>query len=247
MADVVINDAGAVSAGSGVPLSLYNSIVTYETAANPLADPNVPDADWDDTPEAWTQLVLPLVVKTKRAWAREANRHAAVLSGGAALYDIDRYSLADMGVGASATSAAGNFTVGVRFTPSRAGLKCTGVRFHWARNAAKNVKLQLWSNAGSSLASVTIATNAIAVYEATFGAPINVVANTLYRVSAYQTDGIDYTRVSPQANLFVPARPFFAGRGVTIETITYFQAGDAFPNTIAGSEFYLVEPILEVA
>jgi hypothetical protein len=79
VADVVIDDSGNVSAGSGVPLALFNSILAYQTADNPLPDPATPDADWDAPAADWAEAMTEVVVKIKRAWAREANAHGAVL------------------------------------------------------------------------------------------------------------------------------------------------------------------------
>lgn len=84
---VSIDDNGNAT-GSGDALALYNSILAVETAANPLADPNAPDADWDDTQAAWSALVTPINVRIKRAWAREAQAHADVLSGGNVLQSL---------------------------------------------------------------------------------------------------------------------------------------------------------------
>ncbi len=76
---VTIDDAGAAS-GSGLALALYTSIDAIEEAANPLPDPTTPDADWDETPAEWREMVVKQAVKVKRAWAREAKRHADVIA-----------------------------------------------------------------------------------------------------------------------------------------------------------------------
>lgn len=75
---VSVDDAGAAT-GSGMALALYNAIVSIQVAANPLPDPSNPPLDWDDTAEDWRKTTLGIVVKTKRAWAREAQQHANVL------------------------------------------------------------------------------------------------------------------------------------------------------------------------
>lgn len=76
---VAIDDAGAAS-GSGTSLSLYNSILTYETTANPLPDPETPDPDWDGSLSEWSEMVLTQALKVKRSWARTANAHADILT-----------------------------------------------------------------------------------------------------------------------------------------------------------------------
>lgn len=81
---VTIDDNGNAS-GSGTALDLYNEILALETAASPLPDPNTPDSDWDGTAAAWKAEILPLVVKIKRAWARQATEHATILGTGEGL------------------------------------------------------------------------------------------------------------------------------------------------------------------
>jgi hypothetical protein len=74
-------DDNAVVTGSGASLELFNFIQTEQTAANPLPDPNNPDADWDGTAEEWRMLMLEHTVKVRRAWAREAIAHAKAVAG----------------------------------------------------------------------------------------------------------------------------------------------------------------------
>lgn len=76
---ITIDDNTGAESGSGLALALYNAISAIEQAANPFPDPATPDADWEDTVAAWTQLVQPMIVKVKKSWAREAQRHANVL------------------------------------------------------------------------------------------------------------------------------------------------------------------------
>lgn len=77
---VSVDDAGAVT-GTGDALALYNQIETIQVADNPLPDPTTPDDDWDQGAEAWSRMILPMVVKMKRAWAREALAHANIFRG----------------------------------------------------------------------------------------------------------------------------------------------------------------------
>lgn len=74
-------DDNAVVTGTGAARELYDFIEAEQTAANPLPNPNVPDADFDGTPAQWKDLIAPLIAKMKRSWVREALAHARALGG----------------------------------------------------------------------------------------------------------------------------------------------------------------------
>ncbi len=142
-----------------------------------------------------------------------------------------------------ASGPAGNFTVGTQFMVTRT-VRCVGVRFHWGV-ANKTVKTQVWSDGGSSLANASVSVSTTGSYESTFTNPVTLNAGQMYRVSAYQTDTVNYTSIPSSATGF-PARPFYAGGYITFVSIVLFSAGDAFPSSAAVSEFYAVEPRLIV-
>jgi len=152
------------------------------------------------------------------------------------------YSLARIGANVGGGVGVGSFTVGVQFYTTK-NITCTGVRFYWA-NANKTVKTQLWSNAGSSLASTTTSVTSTGVYESVFSSPQTLSAGTLYKVSAWQTDGTNYTASTGFGSTF-PSRPFYGGGHLTYVVINFYVAGDAVPTSSAASEIYLLEPILQ--
>jgi hypothetical protein len=143
-----------------------------------------------------------------------------------------------------------NFTVGTAFfirpgTP----VNITGVRFFWA-GLPGDVKTVLYSAAGAVIKTATVTTTAEGVYEAYFSAPYPIIAGiggfqTKHIVSVYH--GTSYTRVynnSPAA-LLTPALPFFGGRRIGWAALGLYGTGDALPTNVAGSHWYLVEPIIE--
>ena len=144
----------------------------------------------------------------------------------------------------SVASAAGNYTVGVRFHVSDPGISCTGARVYWAVSSTKNVKVCLWDAANTLLATVTVAVAATGVVEAVFGTPQTLTAGAAYRISCYQTDGANLSRAtSASAVGVVPARPFEAGQSLTIQDASLYAAGDAHPAGVSGTDLYLIDPV----
>ena len=78
LGSVTIADDGTVT-GTGATRLIFDEIAAAQTAANPLPDPDKPDADWDESAAKWKATILPMVVKMKRSWAREAAAHAKAI------------------------------------------------------------------------------------------------------------------------------------------------------------------------
>lgn len=183
------------------------------------------------------QIVLSASIEAGPGITITSGSNGNVLYVSSSLDEI--YSLALIANLRGASGPAGNFTVGTQFMVTRT-VKCTGVRFHWGV-ANKTVKTQVWSDGGQSLANASVSVSATGSYESTFSSPVTLNAGQFYRVSAYQTDTSNYTSIPSSATGF-PARPFYAGGYITFVNIVLFQAGDAFPNTSAVTEYYAVEP-----
>ncbi len=75
---VSVDDNGVVT-GSGDAKTLYDTIEAAEIAVSPLPNPAVKPPDFEGTALAWLQAVKPLMVRIKRAWARQALAIATVL------------------------------------------------------------------------------------------------------------------------------------------------------------------------
>lgn len=167
--------------------------------------------------------------------------NAAQANAIAASSQADRVQIAGLASAAGTTLTAGNYTTATRFFVDRAAT-LTGVRFWWPGGASRTIKVSLWDAAGVRLASTTVAVNAAGLYVATFAAALT--AGVIYRVSLWDNSGVSYLKTtSAAANVLVPARIFAAGGGLYYEAITYFGAGDTFPNG-TGSEAYLMDPLV---
>lgn len=154
------------------------------------------------------------------------------------------------------TLNTGNDTVGVQFLVTDSGMACTGVRFYWKVSGSKNVKVSLWDAANTRLANTTVTVATTGVYEGFFTTPQTLTIGALYRVSAWQTDGVNYTNTTKGdtgLNNYVSSRitnastsiavPYYAGAGVTIVRLQMFGSGDVTPSSIASNEAYILEPI----
>lgn len=149
------------------------------------------------------------------------------------------YSAARHATRSAATSSAGNFTVGCRFY-ANIDVNCIGVRFYWIAAASKSVKVSLWDNTGTRLATATVTVPSTGIY-AGFFASVALTAYALYRVTCWQTDGANYTNNS-STPYFNP--PVLGGAAVFWDLTRLYLAGDAAPTTTAASEVYTSDPIL---
>lgn len=141
----------------------------------------------------------------------------------------------------AATNASGNGAVGTRFFAND-DFTCIGVRFYWIVASSKSVKVSLWDDSGTRLGSATVTVASTGVCGGFFSG-VSLTAYARYRVSAWQTDGLNYTANS--------TTPYITGSnnggvGVFWDTVKLFanSSGDLVPNTVATSETYGVEPIL---
>lgn len=154
------------------------------------------------------------------------------------------FSMARIAPGGSPLSLAGSFSTGGKFSPTRP-CSCSGIRFYWVVSTTKTVKVTLWTDGGSSLATANQTVAATGLFETLFTTPISLTAGTLYRVGAWQNDGLNYTKENGP-NFTFPTFPFFTGDMYTLHNHNFFVAGDAMPTTAAISEVYGVDPILNV-
>ena len=150
------------------------------------------------------------------------------------------------GTNASMGSAA-SFTQGVAIAPVQERT-ITGVRFWCNLSSSVDFKASLWNtNTGARLADGTAAVpTGDGFYEVLFSTPYSFVSSDLgreFRVTLYHVSGTAYPRATSN-NYYVPAIPFVAGVYVQ-DAYSYFASGDAFPSSVAGSEYYMIEPVFQ--
>lgn len=137
-------------------------------------------------------------------------------------------------------------TVGTRWYVSRA-LRCLGVRAYWiVPSGTKTLKVSLWDASNTRLANASATISGSQVQSIYFATPYTLTPGSLYRSSAYQTDGTSYMKatISGVFDVMVPPRPFHAGAGLIFTQCTLYGAADTHPGSTAASEAYAVEPIL---
>ena len=133
---------------------------------------------------------------------------------------------------------AGNFTVGTKFRPSRAGMQCKGIRFFWNDGAAPTVRVRLWKG-GVSLATATVAVAGVGFYTANFAA-IDVQPHIDYFAATYETTGTKF--IGKDSVSMLPVAPLLL-RDVLLRDWGIYVAGDAEPSTSDPGFGYYVEPL----
>ncbi|MDX6480350.1 MAG: hypothetical protein QOG85_860 [Gaiellaceae bacterium] len=151
------------------------------------------------------------------------------------------YSLVNMSLSSQMTldTPSGSFTVGQLFYVTETGMALIGVRFYWGV-PNKDIKVSLWNAANTRLQTATVSITAAGIYTAYFTQALTQGAP--YRISCWQTDGVNTSRSSTVTGV-VPQRPFFVNSGYVIQGSDRYHAGDAHPDTVSGSDLYLLEPI----
>ena len=173
----------------------------------------------------------------------------AAIGGGSVLLPADdtTYSFVNnlIGSGSESMGSASSFTQAVAIMPLRERTM-TGVRFWSNLTSAVDFKVSLWeAGAGSRLAQGTATVGVGAgFYEISFATPYVISAaevGTEMRISLYHTSGTEYPRTTSTGG-FVPATPFVAGVYIQ-SSFNLFGAGDSYPTSVAGSDFYALEPV----
>lgn len=163
-----------------------------------------------------------------------------------AIANIKAFRMTDQAVNAVVANSAGSFSNGVSFMPLVSGLVCTGMRFYASVPSSKTVKCSLWDTTPTRQRNTNVVCAASGIYEATWTG-FALTAQSQYRLAQWQNDGVRYTQAPlTNANNLIPPRPFIGLPGVfQYLAITWYQAGDAYINTVAGTEAYFAEPIIE--
>ena len=150
--------------------------------------------------------------------------------------------------GTTTVQAVANQTSGVGFTV-QAQLTITGTRFYWAGSSAVTIKTTLWTSGGTRLATGTLAVSAPGVYTIPFTSAYTMLStdkDALLYLSVWETSGATYTRTTQASITNLPAFPFIAGPLFTFTSIRSFgtNAGnDTVPSSLAGTEYYPLEPV----
>ena len=149
---------------------------------------------------------------------------------------------------ANVRSQSGSFSVGNKFSSTKA-LIVTGVRFFWkSPGSAKTIKVTLWEKS-VAVATANVSVNASGVYTGTF-TPFTLAAFQDYAVTMWENSGGNYTDMLSDGS----SAPFFAvpivgqltiSAFAIVRSFSRFAAGDAVPSSTTASNgaVFPVEPV----
>ena len=178
--------------------------------------------------------------------------YAALGGGGSVqlLPDETLYSFVNnlAGSGSPSMGSFASFTQGVSIMPVRERT-VLGARFWCDLVAPTDFKASLWESGGGSRVADGTATIPIGVgvYDVLFSTPYVITASdvgTEFRLSLYHVSGTAYPRATTTGG-FLPSIPFIAADIYIQSSFNLFASGDAYPSSVSGSEFYMIEPIFE--
>lgn len=176
---------------------------------------------------------------------------AIAISAGGTIRPFSPYDWSIINASGLPASLSGNYTVGMRFYPTRQ-IKITGIRFYWPAGG-HTVTVKLWSTTdGSAVASQTVVTSGAGEYTGVFSSAYTVPANRVndeFYVSIYDAAGGVYVK-SAVAN-FKAGQDFayiFSQPGLVYLAASqvYFAPGDAKPSTATSTERYICEPVVDI-
>ena len=140
---------------------------------------------------------------------------------------------------------AGGYTVGTQFVITKT---CTisKIRFAWPVAGAETVKVTLWTG-GASVATTTVAADAVDVYEGTINYAVGTgdLYKTFY-VTVYNSGTANYPTYNPGGGIVAVVNlGLTAGASIIFFALGAYGLGDVQPNVLGGvSEFFAVEPVL---
>ena len=143
----------------------------------------------------------------------------------------------------SGNVTGGNWTGGCTFRPTRTGT-IARIRFAWPTTAAATVKVSLWNQAGSRVATTNVSVNATGIYEGTVS--VSVGSGDIYQIYTagfYIIGGVDYVTY-PFASYPLTSNPYVASPSIVMIANNLFSMGDVQPTGIF-SEWAAIEPIME--
>lgn len=145
-------------------------------------------------------------------------------------------------------SQAGSFSVGNKFSVSKA-LTCTGVKCFWkSPGSNKTLKLTLW-RAAVSVATVNVNVTASGLYTANFALPVALDVYQDYAVTMWENGGGTFTDMLADG----ASAPFFAEPIVgmipvnaftVVRSFKRYAAGDAVPANTSSGAVFPVDPVI---
>jgi hypothetical protein len=148
-------------------------------------------------------------------------------------------------------SSAGSFAVGQGFMPQVA-MTQTGVRFYYPDTTSRTIKVSLWDNTGTRVATSTATYNTAGVKTVTWGTPVAVMSSQAYKywnVSMWDTSGTGFIQTTGVAASEEPTFPAQNGPSISWRAISSYGTGDVSPSATfnsTGGAIYPIEPVFTV-
>jgi Domain of unknown function (DUF4082)/Protein of unknown function (DUF1565) len=145
--------------------------------------------------------------------------------------------------------AAGGIFLGVSFSNGIEFLlkqprTIKGGRFWYPGGYALTVKVSLWDDAGTRVASGTVAVSAAGYYSVIFSSPVAMPSNKRWSISTWDVSGT-YVWYQGKSAVDYPATPFFMGDQVMMTSNYAAAYGDTAPSTGWGGGYVgSVEPLI---
>lgn len=144
----------------------------------------------------------------------------------------------------SRVSPGSSYTHGISFYVTKE-CDCLGIMGVWSVSGTEDVRGELWSPGGASLANESVSLSASGLWQVTFGTPVTLTPYQLYHATqcvSGSNAATTYNHGTTGISTFSP--PIAAGHGLFINSLLrYNTAANTFPNTM-GAAFYPVAPIL---
>ncbi len=146
----------------------------------------------------------------------------------------------------------GNFTVGQGFIPLDA-MTQTGVKFYYPDTTSRAIKVSLWDDTGTRVATSTATYSTVGVKTVTWSSPVSVTAAHAYAlwfVSFWETGGSGLIKITSAPAASFQVFPAPNGESITWRSVGAYASGtgDVIPNSFwtAGGDIYPIEPVFTV-
>jgi hypothetical protein len=195
------------------------------------------------TKQSLLMLGLVLMVASIHAAPRPAPVPIKTSASLAILYSpVD---LAASGLGSPGAGVA-NEVHGTRFALASTKTS-TGARFYWSGTTTRTIRCKLWNfDTSTQLATVDVSITGAGSKTCNWGSAQTLSAFVRYTLSYWEISGTESNKFTPSTP-YLPAFPLISmTTGVIWEGWNFYAVGDIQPTNIAGSERYMIEPIITV-
>lgn len=170
--------------------------------------------------------------------------------GGASGPPLLPFNLAEMAQIYSASSYSTGFvplTLGVSFVAWK-DMQATGIQTYWAGGGSENLKLSLYDDGGTAVATVTITVSSSGLATGTFGSPVTLTKGVIYRAAVYYPGPLaiaSFAAAMTSANVSPPSGPVYNG-AISVEGCWYVSADSSPTNSAGWTYLYPVAPVLSL-